>query len=134
MKKLLLTALAVGVTNMAFFALGGPLYYNAAVEAQKSSFPDAVKGYPEASFALIMIVALSVLFALALEHFKADSLRKGIQYGASILGGLFFVMNMQMLGMYNLIDLNFAITDTIISAVMGGIMGAVGVSVMRRMA
>ena len=43
-------------------------------------------------------------------------------------------MNMQMLGMYNLIDLNFAITDTIISAVMGGIMGAVAVSVMRRMA
>ena len=64
MKKLLLTALAVGVTNMAFFALGGPLYYNAAVEAQKSSFPDAVKGYPEASFALIMIVALSVLLHL----------------------------------------------------------------------
>ena len=89
MKKLLLTALAVGVTNMAFFALGGPLYYNAAVEAQKSSFPDAVKGYPEASLHN-HDCGIDKAFALALEHFKADSLRKGIQYGASIMGGLFW--------------------------------------------
>ena len=56
---------------MAFFALGGPLYYNAAVEAQKSSFPDAVKGY-QASFALIMIVALSCFLHL-LWNIKADT-------------------------------------------------------------
>ncbi|MEL0146159.1 MAG: hypothetical protein VW808_04465, partial [Schleiferiaceae bacterium] len=48
----------------------------------------------------------------------------GAKTGAWFMGLLFLAFNTQTLAMYNTMDLNFAILDTVVSAVMGAVLGA----------
>jgi len=124
MKKVLLTTLVVVIAGFVMFAVGGALYYMDAMAEMAAAFPDAMKTEPDMKMGIANMIAISLLTTISFDRMGISTAVSGAKAGAWFMGLLFLAFNTQMLAMYNTMDLNFAVLDTIISVVMGAVLGA----------
>tara|TARA_B100001939_G_C16812244_1_gene560536 strand:- start:275 stop:688 length:414 start_codon:yes stop_codon:yes gene_type:complete len=126
MKKVLLTTLVVVIAGFVMFAVGGALYYMDAMAEMAAAFPDAVKNPSDAdmTMGIANMIVISLLTTISFDRMGISTAASGAKAGAWFMGLLFLAFNTQMLAMYNTMDLNFAVLDTAISAVMGAVLGA----------
>ena len=125
MKKVLLTTLVVVIAGFVMFTVGGVLYYMDAMAEMAASFPDAMKTEPDMTMGIANMIVNSLLTTISFDRMGISTAASGAKAGAWFMGLLFLAFNTQMLAMYNTMDVNFAILDTAISAVMGAVLGAV---------
>jgi hypothetical protein len=124
MKKILLTTVVVVIAGFVMFTVGGALYYMDAMASMAEAFPEAIKAEPDMTMGLLNMVVIALLTTLSLDCMVVANAASGAKTGAWFMGLLFLAFNAQTLAMYNTMDLNFAILDTVIFAVMGAVLGA----------
>tara|TARA_B100000900_G_scaffold281861_1_gene241129 strand:- start:7263 stop:7676 length:414 start_codon:yes stop_codon:yes gene_type:complete len=126
MKKIILTTLVVVISGFVMFFVGGSLYYMDAIAEMAAAFPDAVKNPSDADITMGVanIIVLSLFTTISFDRMGISTVASGAKAGAWFMGLLFLVFNTQMLAQYNTMDVNFAVLDTAISAVMGAVLGA----------
>ena len=104
MKKIVLTTLVVVIAGFVMFTVGGALY--------------------DMTMGLANMIVISLLTTISFDRMGISTPASGAKAGAWFMGLLFLAFNTQMLTMYNTMDLNFAALDTVISVVMGAVLGA----------
>lgn len=124
MKKILLTTIVVVIAGFVLFSVGGALYYMDAMAAMAEAYPDAIKAEPDMTMALLNMIVIALFTTIALDRMGVADAVSGAKTGAWFMGLIFLTFNTQMLAMYNTMDLNFAMLDTVISALMGAVLGA----------
>ena len=124
MKKIVLTTLVVVIAGFVMFTVGGALYYMDAMAEMAAAFPDAMKAEPDMTMGLANMVVLSLFTTISFDRMGISTPASGAKAGAWFMGLLFLSFNTQMLTMYNTMDVNFAVLDTVISALMGAVLGA----------
>jgi hypothetical protein len=124
MKKLVISFLLAFVA----FAILGGLFANFIFLPQlaiwQEAFPDAVKSSPDFISGFIVGIIQLVGFIYIMDRLKIDNVKDGAVFGAIATVALWLMIDLQMVSISNIFSYNYVLTDAVLSAAMGAIIGA----------
>jgi hypothetical protein len=124
MKKLVISFLLAFVA----FAILGGLFANLIFLPQlalwQEAFPDAVKSSPDFISGFIVGIIQLVGFIYIMDRLKIDNVKDGAVFGAIATVALWLMIDLQMVSISNIFSYNYVLTDAVLSAAMGAIIGA----------
>jgi|TARA_B100000767_G_C19277246_1_gene333899 hypothetical protein len=124
MKKLVISFLLAFVA----FAILGGLFANFIFLPQlalwQEAFPDAVKPSPDFVSGFIVGIIQLVGFIYIMDRLKIDNVKDGAVFGAIATVALWLMIDLQMVSISNIFSYNYVLTDAVLSAAMGAIIGA----------
>lgn len=125
MKKYVITFL-IGL--ILFFILGGvfgTLVFLPEMASWYEAFPNAVRETPD--FLSGLIVGLIQLIALIylLDKLSINNLKNGAVFGLVYSVVLWLIIDLQMVSITHIVSYSYVGLDAVLSAVMGGVLGAV---------
>ena len=124
MKKLVISFLLAFVA----FAILGGLFANFIFLPQlalwQEAFPDAVKSSPDFVSGFIVGIIQLVGFIYIMDRLKIDNVKDGAIFGAIATVALWLMIDLQMVSISNIFSYNYVLTDAVLSAAMGAIIGA----------
>ncbi|MGB2086223.1 MAG: hypothetical protein ACPHUE_03810, partial [Flavobacteriaceae bacterium] len=132
MKKFGLTILSIMFVGFLVGGILSGLFYENAQAQMASNFPAAVKLAPDISFMLINIFAMALFTTLCFDKMGIRSAKEGAMTGWWFMGLFFVVFHAQELAVMNIITIEFATIDVLLSALMGLVLGAVCGESLRR--
>ena len=124
MKKLVISFLLAFVA----FAILGGLFANFIflphLALWQEAFPDAVKSSPDFISGFIVGIIQLVGFIYIMDRLKIDNVKDGAVFGAIATVALWLMIDLQMISISNIFSYNYVLTDAVLSAAMGAIIGA----------
>tara|TARA_B110001452_G_C15163269_1_gene404541 strand:+ start:505 stop:909 length:405 start_codon:yes stop_codon:yes gene_type:complete len=124
MKKLVISFLLAFVA----FAILGGLFANFLFLPQlalwQEAFPDAVKSSPDFVSGFIVGIIQLVGFIYLMDRLNIDNVKDGAVFGAIATVALWLMIDLQMVSISNIFSYNYVLTDAVLSAAMGAIIGA----------
>ena len=125
MKKIIITVIITFITAMVVSSLPGYLFYAPNQIVMSELFPNAVPPIPDFSFMILGALFFMVFTVVVFDKMGINNLKSGAITGIWFALLLFSFFDFTLMGLFNIVTLEFALVDIAVSGVMGCIQGAV---------
>ncbi|MBJ25452.1 MAG: hypothetical protein CMC91_04850 [Flavobacteriaceae bacterium] len=125
MKKIIITVIITFITAMVVSSLPGYLFYAPNQIVMSELFPNAVPPIPDFSYMALGALIFIVFNVIVFDKMGVNNLKSGVITGIWFALLVFSFFDFTLLGIFNILSLEFAMIDIAISGVMGAIQGAV---------
>ena len=125
MKKIIITVIITFIVSIVASSVPGYLFYSPHQIELHSLFPNAVPAIPDFSFMILGALFFMVFTVVVFDKMGVNNLKSGAITGIWFGLLLFSFFDFTLMGLFNIITLEFALIDIAVSGVMGCIQGAV---------
>ena len=124
-KKLSIAAVFGLVATMLASIVPTGLYYSPHLQSQAEKYPDVVNALPNVVPVMIGMIVYLFVTVIIFDKMGVKGTKEGAMTGIWFGAGLWFFFNTQMMGLLPaLFDINYAVIDVFISAIMYAFQGA----------
>lgn len=125
MKKIIITVIITFIVSIVASSIPGYLLYAPHQLELSGQFPNTVPPIPDFSFMILGALFFMVFTVVVFDKMGINNLKSGAITGIWFALLLFSFFDFTLMGLFNIITLEFALVDIGVSAVMGCVQGAV---------
>tara|TARA_B100001996_G_scaffold13817_1_gene11491 strand:+ start:779 stop:1180 length:402 start_codon:yes stop_codon:yes gene_type:complete len=125
MKKIIITVIITFIASIVVSSVPGYLFYAPHQIELSGLFPNAVPPIPDFSYMTLGALFFMIFSVVVFDKMGINNLKSGAVTGIWFALLVFSFFDFTLMGLFNIITLEFALVDIAVSLVMGCIQGAV---------